>query len=160
MSKTSNDTIINPVNPDHVAESPGLMEYAHHVGSALIQPDDPDLLKNNAVLALLEQTDIQLEQIKEQIDLLARQANEIVERRKVSLSIYSADLKFKPVIGQTYFFYRLVNDKYILSMIAPDEWGKKGMPYEAYIYQVKLRGDHTWEIVDFKNSFNRKDLKI
>jgi hypothetical protein len=36
--------------------------------------------------------------------------------------IYNLDIKFKPVIGNTYYLYN--NDqKYCLSMISPSEWG-------------------------------------
>jgi len=146
MSNSKKNTIHNPVNPDHVADAPGLLEYAHHVGSALIKPDNLDVIKNNAVQALVEQTDIQLQQIKDQIDLLARQAKGIIERRTISMSIYQANLRFKPVIGQHYYLYKLEQGDFTLSMIGPNEWGKKGMPYEEFLHKVRLRGDHTWEI--------------
>lgn len=141
-----NRTVQNPVNPDHVTEKPGLLEYAHHVGSAIIKPDNLGVIKKNAVQALVEQTDIQLLQIKHQIDLLARQANEVIERRTISMSIYQANIRFKPVIGQYYYLYKSAKDDFTLSMIGPDEWGKKGMSYDEFLNKVRLRGDHTWEI--------------
>lgn len=142
----SNNTTQNPVNPDHITEKPGLLEYAHHIGSALIKPDNLDVIKNNAVQALVEQTDIQLLQIKKQIELLATQAKDIIDRRTISMSIYQANIRFKPVIGQYYFLYKSSKSDFTLSMIGPDEWGKKGMPYDEFLNKVRLRGDHTWEI--------------
>ena len=35
----------NPIDKDKTSDSPGLLEYAHHVGSALIRPEDKGKLK-------------------------------------------------------------------------------------------------------------------
>jgi len=35
--------------------------------------------------------------------------------------IYSIEIRFKPVIGKTYYLY-LEDDKYFLSLISPNEW--------------------------------------
>jgi len=31
-------------------------------------------------------------------------------------------------------------------MVGPNEWGKKGQPFNSFIATVKLLSDHTWEI--------------
>lgn len=38
--------------------------------------------------------------------------------------IYGTDLKFKPVIGKSYYLYR-DNDRHFLSMISPQEWKRE-----------------------------------
>ena len=58
---------INPIDPDKVAENPHLLPYAHTVGSAVIKPIDKGRVKGLAVTAMYEQTEIQLDQIREQI---------------------------------------------------------------------------------------------
>ena len=39
----SEDPFLNPINPDKVAENPGLLPYAHTAGGAVIKPDDMGL---------------------------------------------------------------------------------------------------------------------
>ena len=69
------DPIQNPVDPEQVAANPGLLPYAHHVGSALIKPIDRGRVRGRALSAMYEQTDRQLDQIREQVELLAAQAD-------------------------------------------------------------------------------------
>ncbi len=146
LNNKSSETV-NPIDPDKVTDIPGLLHYAHHIGSALIRPDNTEAIKNNAVQVLLEQTDARLDQIREQIELLAKQAADIAKRREISLSIYNASMRFKPVVGRVYYLYIDQSRQHILSMIGPEEWGRRGMPYQEYLHAVKLLGDHTWDIL-------------
>jgi hypothetical protein len=86
-----------------------------------------------------------LNQIKEQIELLAKQAKRIEERKEISIIIYSAQMGFDPLITHTYHLYKKRSD-FILSMVSPNEWGKR-MPYDKFVASVKLLSDHTWEII-------------
>jgi hypothetical protein len=145
-SKAGQEANFNPIDPDKIAEHPHLLPYAHTVGGAVIKPMDKGRVKGRAVAAMYEQTDLQLSQIKEQIDLLVRQAKNLQDRVKISEEIYLTDMNFEPLIGRTYYLYRRENDKPVLSMVAPQEWGKKA-PY-TYVATVKMLADHTWEILD------------
>jgi len=136
---------VNPIDEDKIAENPHLLPYAHTVGGAVIRPEDKGRLKGLAVTAMYEQTDKQLLQIREQIELLAVQAKAIQKRVEVSERIYSADLNFRPNIGHIYHLYNKNNQQDVLSMIGPDEWGKS-CPYE-FVASIKLMADHTWEIL-------------
>ena len=78
----------NPIDKDKTTDSPGLLEYAHHVGSALIRPEDKGKLKSRALSAMYEQTDLQIGQIKRQIEVLVEEAKKIEDRKKVSEMIY------------------------------------------------------------------------
>ena len=140
------DPIDNPIDPDKVAENPGLLPYAHHVGSALIKPIDQGRVKGRAVSAMYEQTNRQLDQIREQVDLLARQARAIHQRVRISEQIYLAEVHFNPLIGNTYHLYQRANGQSVLSMIAPTEWGRS-CPYE-FIATVRLLPDHTWDVLE------------
>ncbi len=137
----------NPIDPKKVAENPGLLPYAHHAGSALVKPIDKGRTKGLAVEAMRQQTDIQLAQIRRQIELLAEQAQAIQRRVDVSERIYGAEMNFKPLIGHTYHLYEKANGRAVLSMIGPTEWGKRGIPYESHTATVRLLADHTWEIL-------------
>ena len=138
--------MINPIDKDKVTDKPGLIEYAHHVGSGMIQPNKESVIRNKALLAMEEQTQLQLDQIRKQIDLLVQQAQEIIKRREVSFKIYNAKIRFKPLIGETYFLYTN-GEEFILSMIHPDEWGKS-KPCGNYDSTVKLLADHTWIVIN------------
>lgn len=136
----------NPIDPDKVAENPHLLPYAHTVGGAVIKPMDKGRVKGRAVSAMYEQTDLQLAQIKEQIELLAKQARSLQDRVHISEEIYLTDMNFEPLIGRLYYLYRRANEKTVLSMVAPQEWGKK--PPYTFLAKVKMLADHTWEVLE------------
>ncbi len=96
---------VNPIDKDKVAENPGLLPYPHHVGGIVIKPEDTGKIKSRALTAMREQTNIQMNQIQKQVELLMQQANDLKERVEISEKIYLADLSFEPIIGQTYHLY-------------------------------------------------------
>ena len=95
----------NPIDPDKVTERPGTLPYAHHVGCAIIRPEDKGKIKGRALAAMAQQTEQQLGQIYEQMQLLAKQANEIKARVEISERIYLAEMAFDPLLGQEYHLY-------------------------------------------------------
>ena len=136
----------NPIDKDKITETPGTLPYAHTIGGVVIRPEDIGKVKSNALSAMFKQTDSQLDQIKEQIELLAKQAKRIEERKEISIIIYSAQMGFDPLIGHTYHLYKKSSD-FILSMVSPGEWGNQ-IPYDKFVASVKLLSDHTWEIIE------------
>lgn len=137
----------NPVDVDKITQHPGLVPFAHHVGSALIRPEDMGKVKSRALGAMEEQTHLQMRQIFEQMEQLAAQAERIRRRVEVSHDIYRSKMSFEPVIGHTYYLYEKDSGEKVLSMIGPQEWGKS-FPFREYLCTVKMLGDHTWEITD------------
>lgn len=121
-----------------------MLPYAHTVGGAVIKPIDKGRMKGLAVEAMHEQTNQQLDQIRQQVELLYQQAQSIHKRVEISERIYLADVNFKPLIGHTYHLYERKTGKEVLSMIAPDEWGRNA-PY-VFVATIRLLADHTWEI--------------
>lgn len=148
MRKSNKDSI----DIDQVAENPGLLPYAHHVGSAIIKPIDKGRTKGNAMTAMYQQTDTQLTQIKEQVEVLIRQAQELHDRISISERIYKADCGFKPVINKIYYVYLRKDESWVLSMISPSEWGPNG-PY-TFIAKCELLADHTWNVLEKSDDFN------
>lgn len=135
----------NPVNKDKTSENPGLLPYAHHIGSAIIKPVDKGKIKGRAMKAMYEQTSSQLNQIKEQVELLINQAQNIHERITVSEEIYTANCLFEPRIGNIYHLYKRDDGSKFLSLVGPDEWGDN-ISFE-FICSARLLADHTWEII-------------
>lgn len=141
------EEFINPIDKDKTAENPGLLPYAHTSGGALIKPEDMGKAKSYALKAMEQQTDMQMNQLHQQIELLYRQANEIKERKEVSHIIYTAQMGFDPLINHIYYLYQKADESYSLSMVAPSEWGRSANKLTA-VACVRLLADHTWEIIE------------
>jgi hypothetical protein len=147
MPKANFDAMdYNPIDKDKITETPSLLPYAHTIGGVVIRPEDVGRIKSNALAAMTEQTELQLDQIREQIKLLAMQVERIEQRKQISLLIYGAEMGFDPLIGHYYNLYRKKDGKLVLSMVKPSEWGRS-MPYER-VASVKLLSDHTWDIIE------------
>src|SRR5690606_25656205 len=119
-----NEEFENPIDPDKITENPNTLEYPHHAGSALVKPEDKGKIKGRALAAMEHQTDMQLDQIYEQMQLLAAQAKKLNLRKNVSELIYQAEMRFEPLINHIYHLYRKEDGNYLLSLIAPDQWGR------------------------------------
>ena len=141
-----NEEIINPIDIDKVAQNPGLLPYAHTLSSGVIKPDDMGKVKSNALLAMEQQTDMQLRQIQEQIELLYKQAQDIKARTDISVWIYQAQMGFNPLVGHVYHLYEKEDSNHFLSMVSPSEWGRS-RSFKRFVATVKLLADHTWDIL-------------
>ena len=120
-----------------------VLPYSASVSGAVIKPTKEGVIRHKALTAMEEQTNMQLDQIRKQIELLALQAQEIHKRKELSFLIYGAKLAFKPEIGQVYYLYLKKEGQHMISLISPKEWGP-AMPFESFVATVKLLADHTW----------------
>jgi hypothetical protein len=142
-----NNDFQNPIDPDKITENPHSLEYAHHAGSAIIKPEDQGKIKGNALNAMEHQTDMQLGQIYEQMQLLADQAKKLQQRKIISEKIYLAEMRFEPLINHVYHLYKKENSSFVLSLIAPNQWGRSKVNFE-FVATVRLLADHTWDILE------------
>jgi Protein of unknown function (DUF2452) len=131
-------------NAEFYHKQMSVLPYSASVSGALIRPTEEGVIRHKALAAMEEQTNMQLDQIRRQIELLALQAQEIHKRKELSMLIYQAKLNFKPEIGQVYHLYEKTDEQYTISMISPKEWGAS-LPYKRYIAAVQLLADHTWK---------------
>ena len=145
MAKKKQPEFVNPIDKDKTAENPGLLPYAHTAGGAVIRPEDKGRIKGNAMMAMYEQTDRQMHQLKEQMETLVAQAKSLQRRKEISEIIYQAALGFRPVMGHIYHLYEKKDGSHTISLIAPDEWGSKA-PY-IFMATCQLLYDHTWEVL-------------
>jgi hypothetical protein len=146
MSNEKSD-FVNPIDPDKITENPHSLAYPHHAGSALVKPEDQGKIKSRALSAMDHQTDMQLGQIYEQMQLLAAQAKKLQDRKVISEKIYGAEMRFEPLINHTYHLYQKENQTYLLSLIAPNQWGRSKKSFE-FVATVRLLADHTWDILE------------
>lgn len=121
-----------------------VLPYSTSVSGAVIKATEEGVIRHKALTAMEEQTNMQLDQIRKQIELLAIQAQEIQMRKELSMIIYGARLSFVPVIGHTYFLYEKTDASHVLSLISPKEYGGGSGPYKNFLAPVKLLADHTW----------------
>lgn len=143
----------NPIDPDKITENPSSLEYPHHAGSAIVKPEDQGRVKGNAIAAMEHQTDMQLSQIYQQMQLLADQAKQLNDRKVISEIIYGAEMRFEPLINHVYHLYEKEDTSYLLSLIAPDQWGRSKKSFE-FVATVRLLADHTWDILEKNEDFD------
>lgn len=136
----------NPIDKDKTADYPGLMEFAHHIGSALIKPEDKGKIKSKALASMQEQTEHQLKNLFRQMQLIAEQAGEIKKRVEVSTWIYESNYRFEPVVGHVYHLYKNHKGAHVLSLVAPAEWGSE-MPFAEHVSTIRLLADYTWDVL-------------
>jgi hypothetical protein len=138
------DDGISYTNSEIYHKQLSVLPYSASVSGAVIKATEEGVIKHKALTAMEEQTNMQLDQIRKQIELLALQAHEIQKRKELSLTIYGAKLSFKPNIGQVYYLYEKSDASFILSLVSPKEWGKNG-PFKKFVAAVQLLADHTWK---------------
>ncbi|MEK6481870.1 DUF2452 domain-containing protein [Catalinimonas sp. 4WD22] len=130
---------------EKITENPGTLAFPHTVGGALIKPEDRGKIKGRAVSAMHQQTDRQMKQLYDQMQVLVDQANQLKQRVEISERIYLAQMSFEPLVGHTYYLYEKKDGTDVLSMIAPEEWGRSA-PFKKLISKATLLADHTWEL--------------
>ncbi len=126
---------------------PGLIEFAHTVGGAIIKPTDAGKIRGKAVSAMHDQTTRQFRQLYDQMQTLVQQARDLKERVNISERIYMAKINFDPVINHYYWLYQRKDGTDFLSMVGPEEWGRV-KPFEKCLAKVQLLSDHTWEVLE------------
>lgn len=133
-----------PTNVEVYHKQMSVLPYSAAVSGAVIRPSEEGMIRHHALTAMEEQTNMQLNQIRQQIELLAIQAKEIQQRKELSMLIYNAKISFAPVIGKLYYLYEAKEGEHLVSMVGPKEWGAK-LPYRSFVAAVRLLADHTWK---------------
>ena len=132
-----------------VSDAPGKSEYALERGGTSFAVTAEGTIKSRAFKIMDEQIGMQMDNIMEQIQVLAKQADELKKRRVLSEQIYSAKMKFEPLVGSIYYLYDSPSGQ-ILSILSPDEFGQKKLEENNYTYLAKARllADCTWTILE------------
>jgi hypothetical protein len=80
-----------------------------------------------------------LETIRDQIRLLQKEAQEILEQAKLSAKLHRALCNFRKVPGKTYHLYGTEGTTYYFSMLSPDDWN--GSPPHPFEGSYRLEAD-------------------
>lgn len=124
------------------------LPYPMELGSPAFAPiaigKEKDILLNVSKLNAKQEYD----RIMEQVNVLKRQAEALMNRMQVSEIMHKCVYHFRVVHGRCYYLYfnNYKNDN-VLSPIAPNEWSAFPLHYR-YIMTVRLMGDSTWEKVE------------
>jgi hypothetical protein len=124
------------------------LAYPMEVGSPAFAPIDvkkeKDVIHNAGKLHAKEQYD----RIMEQVAVLKKQADSLMNRMAVSEVMHKCNITFKPVHGKIYFvYYDTIKEEHMLSMTNPN-WKNNAWPsYIEHRMTVRLLGDSTWEEV-------------
>lgn len=145
----SEEEFHNPIDDDSITENPHSLEYGHHRGSSVVKPEDKGKIKGRALAAMEQQTDRQMGQIQEQIELLAKQARQLQSRKEISEQIYQSSINFEPLIGHVYYLYQKEGGEHLLSLLSPEEWGRSLK--HVYRAKVSLLADHTWDVLELND---------
>jgi hypothetical protein len=62
---------------EKTSENPGLLSFSHSIGGAMVKPEDQGKVMGRAMTAMKEQTESQLRQLYDQMQVLVKQANQI-----------------------------------------------------------------------------------
>ncbi len=121
--------------PDNITDTPQSLPYASNVGAPVIKPDHSlGGWKNSVVSRANKHYQERFDEIKQQFEQLTQEVhwNNI---------ILNSEMRFKPVIGGEYHLYQKDDDKYFMSLFAPDEctWG------ETHQGTFKLNYDNRWD---------------
>ena len=133
------------INTEYFHKQMSVLPYSASVSGAVIKPTQEGVIRHKVLTAMEEQTNMQLDQIRKQVELLALQAQEIQSRKELSIIVYSAKLTFQPVIGQIYHLYENHDTSYMISMVSPNEWGRGSKSFKQHTAKVQLLADHTWK---------------
>ena len=120
------------------------LEYPTELGSPPIVKFDIDEHKKTQLDSVHYHANKQIQNLKEQANLLTRQAQEIYGRIELAEKILRANFAFKPVLLKPYYLYQK-NNLLTLSIIGPEEWSS---PYGNCIAIVRQLGDGTWEEIN------------
>lgn len=125
--------------PDSYVPNANSLSYASSLSSPVIHPDHSlGGWKVGAVHSANRHYEERFQELKKGLEDLSKEVkwNEI---------IFNSEMRFKPIIGKSYYLYKKDNGKYFMSLFAPNEcsWGKD------WIYgKFRLNYDNRWERLD------------
>jgi hypothetical protein len=139
---------------DQVVDKPNIMPYPTNVGAPKFEPlpivtikdSAKNIARHHANERLIELNN-QYQLITKQAELIQKQAQQILDRVRITDLVLESEYQFLPVAQNVYY---LVWDeqKMIrrLLFLSPSDWVSEAPSHYTYEYPVRLLGDSTWEI--------------
>lgn len=123
--------------PDNVALNPHSLPYASNLGAPVIKPNHSlGGWKIGAVHSANKHYTERYEELKKQF-------KDLYDEYKWNELIFNAEMRFKPVIGQSYHLYKKDNGDFFMSLFAPNEcsWS------DNFQGSFRLNYDNRWELI-------------
>ena len=124
-----------PSHNEKVGTKFNLLPFGSHVGA-------PKIIKPDTSAFLQSSTSKFNSLIKQKFEELKKEMEELVLSYNLNEFFYSSEIRFEPIVGDTYFLYKREENKYFLSMIAPTEWKMD------YICTIQLNTDGQWVLLN------------
>jgi len=106
--------------------------------------EQKDIILNTSKLHAQEEYN----RIMEQVEVLKKQADSLMNRMAVSDVMHKCVYGFRPVHGQTYYVYHNdLKDVNWLTRTHPKKWAAGPGENNQYVMAVKLLGDSSWQEV-------------
>ena len=130
------------------ADKRSSLPYPMELGSPAFAPvnvfKEKDIIYNTGKLAAKQEYD----RIIELVEVLQRQADDLIKRMEVSDMMYNINLTFKPIHGKIYYVYLdTIKNVHWVSMNHPDSWSALGI-HHKFVTAVQLMGDSNWQEVE------------
>ena len=108
--------------------------YPTEIGSQPFKPDEIELFK-------LDKTNNLKHYYVSKFDELKKEYNKLMEDIQINETIYQAKYTFQPIVGQNYYLYLNDDNDKFLSIISPNEWGRRKF---EYLGTFQLQTDGRW----------------
>lgn len=120
------------IDEDKVTETPSTLPYPHHVGSALIKPENTSGFVSRGINKVNREMVDRVQKLKEEYE-------KILEELKWNEIVYKSEINFEPLVGDVYYLYKGKNGNNFLSIIEPEDWDKE------LVGIFKLNNELKWE---------------
>jgi len=110
-----------------------LKPYPTNLGAFKFDLPDVSLFRNNQTKKMMDSFEKEKKEIIEQ-------AEKLIEEYNNSILVWESSISFEPIVGHTYYLYNF-NNKNVLSLIAPNQWGNK----DKFIGSYRLESDGKWK---------------
>ena len=135
---------------DEAAEDKASKTYPVERGSQFFAPlpilDQKDADRETSRLY----AERELQRIRENMDVLRKQAEAVFERMEIAEWVRSASYNFQPIIGKPYHIYDSacpVSPGMKLMHIGPSEWSSGVPGLLLFKASVRMLPDRTWEMI-------------
>lgn len=115
---------------------PNLLPYGIVPQAPAIQVPDVNLFRRDNTRSVQTYFDTKFRELQDQYQ-------ELLQEVRVNDIIYSARHNFVPLVGQTYYLYRIDQHDHMLSLIEPERWTR----YE-FLGAYRMSSQNVWEPVE------------
>ena len=135
------------LTPEDAARRSSL-PYPMELGAPAFAPvpveKEKDIILNVGRLHAKQEYD----RIMEQVEVLKRQADALMNRMQVSEIMHQCTYGFKPVHGKIYYvYYDSYKERHWLCHTHPEQWCAGPGEHNRFVMTVRMLGDSTWEEV-------------